>query len=188
MKSYIPSGSDSAAVNVKKTKFRFYDMMAFLSDVLETRQTVSSLSDLTNVNYETPHEENADLFQSRITIQESFQELMLSPTIQEISTSSSSSQNINETSKIPVKNTTIIVLYTFYTNNYVSKNKSEGQLEAALLKALEVLPPAQTIDPPNTFLLHLGEMMQKLPLLERMRVEIDIFKLVADKLESCSNY
>ncbi|KAL0103958.1 hypothetical protein PUN28_016980 [Cardiocondyla obscurior] len=105
MKSYIPSGSDSAAVNVKKTKFRFYDMMAFLSDVLETRQTVSSLSDLTNVNYETPHEENADLFQSRITIQESFQELMLSPTIQEISTSSSSSQNINETSKIPVKNT-----------------------------------------------------------------------------------
>ncbi|KAL0128471.1 hypothetical protein PUN28_003640 [Cardiocondyla obscurior] len=173
MKSYIPSGSDSAAVNVKKTKFRFYDMMAFLSDVLETRQTVSSLSDLTNVNYETPHEENADLFQSRITIQESFQESMLSPTVQEISTSSSSSQNINETSKIPVKNT---------------KNKSEGQLEAALLKALEVLPPAQTIDPPNTFLLHLGEMMQKLPLLERMRVEIDIFKLVADKLESCSNY
>ncbi|KAL0098526.1 hypothetical protein PUN28_020482 [Cardiocondyla obscurior] len=133
MKSYIPSGSDSAAVNVKKTKFRFYDMMAFLSDVLKTRH----------------------------------------PTVQEISTSSSSSQNINETSKIPVKNT---------------KNKSEGQLEAALLKALEVLPPAQTIDPPNTFLLHLGEMMQKLPLLERMRVEIDIFKLVADKLESCSNY
>ncbi|KAL0098654.1 hypothetical protein PUN28_020610 [Cardiocondyla obscurior] len=148
MKSYIPSGSDSAAVNVKKTKFRFYDMMAFLSDVLKTRH----------------------------------------PTVQEISTSSSSSQNINETSKIPVKNTTIIVLYTFYTNNYVSENKSEGQLEAALLKALEVLPPAQTIDPPNTFLLHLGEMMQKLPLLERMRVEIDIFKLVADKLESCSNY
>ncbi|KAL0098459.1 hypothetical protein PUN28_020415 [Cardiocondyla obscurior] len=191
-------------------------------------RTVSLLSDLTNVNYETPHEENADLFQSRITIQESFQESMLSPTVQEISTSSSSSQNINETSKIPVKNTilhivkyvsltktllnillerfrraepnndepewpnreskTIIVLYTFYTNNYVSENKSEGQLEAALLKALEVLPPAQTIDPPNTFLLHLGEMMQKLPLLERMRVEIDIFKLVADKLESCSNY
>ncbi|KAL0123994.1 hypothetical protein PUN28_006068 [Cardiocondyla obscurior] len=176
-------------------------------------RTVSSLSDLTNVNYETPHEENADLFQSRITIQESFQESMLSPTIQEISTSSSSSQNINETSKIPVKNTILhIVKYVSLTKTLLNillerfrraepnddepewpsreskKNKSEGQLEAALLKALEVLPPAQTIDPPNTFLLHLGEMMQKLPLLERMRVEIDIFKLVADKLESCSNY
>lgn len=38
IKSYIPSGSGAEATIVKKSKFRFYDLMMFLSDFLETRQ------------------------------------------------------------------------------------------------------------------------------------------------------
>ncbi|XP_077280388.1 uncharacterized protein LOC143907448 isoform X2 [Temnothorax americanus] len=40
-KAYIPSGSAAKIGGLKKSKFRFYDLMTFLNDFLETRQTVS---------------------------------------------------------------------------------------------------------------------------------------------------
>ncbi|XP_072761900.1 uncharacterized protein [Anoplolepis gracilipes] len=39
---YIPSGSAASAT--QKSSFRFYETMSFLSDCMETRQTVSTLS------------------------------------------------------------------------------------------------------------------------------------------------
>ncbi|XP_024887340.1 uncharacterized protein LOC112464530 isoform X2 [Temnothorax curvispinosus] len=37
-KAYIPSGSAAKIRGLKKSKFRFYDLMTFLNDFLETRQ------------------------------------------------------------------------------------------------------------------------------------------------------
>lgn len=60
IKNYIPSGSAAKAATVKKSNFRFYDLMMFLNDVLETRQTVSSLTDDVTEIYGTleQHEDN----------------------------------------------------------------------------------------------------------------------------------
>jgi len=38
IQGYIPSGSVAEAANIKKSKFRFYDLMIFLNDVFDTRQ------------------------------------------------------------------------------------------------------------------------------------------------------
>ncbi|EZA47540.1 hypothetical protein X777_16209, partial [Ooceraea biroi] len=38
VKSYIPSGSAAKANVLKKSNFRFYDVMTFLNDFLETRK------------------------------------------------------------------------------------------------------------------------------------------------------
>ncbi|KYN06616.1 hypothetical protein ALC62_02432 [Cyphomyrmex costatus] len=208
-KSYIPSGSAAETTNEqKKPKFRFYDLMKFLNDVFDTRQTISSLSDdiAKNATYTIPEQHENDIVASSSgftdislqtpTIHASSSMLtstrVRTPTQTSVTPRTSTSNNVllqsptlSVTSRILASNSRKSLQTADYDSDVsqrmpAAKKQKSDALQIALIEALKE-PPAQATDPLDGFLARLGEGMRRLPYRDRARLEIQFLTLLAEK-------
>lgn len=213
VKGYIPSGS-AAASGHKKSKFRFYDLMTFLNDFLETRQTVSSLPDevAESEEYETIEQHEDGTAASGFTdisprTSTTINASPLTPTRVSLRTPTptlvpprvSTSRSVSPQTP-PVFNTTSRISATnsrrpFETVDYyldeprkisAAKKQKTDVLQTALIEALKE-PTAQTVDPLDGFLARLGEGMRRLSYHDRARLEIRFLMLLAETEDLCAN-
>ncbi|RLU24745.1 hypothetical protein DMN91_002835 [Ooceraea biroi] len=189
VKAYIPSGSAApCTVTEKKSKYQYYELMKFLDNSLQTRPTVSSLTDSSEV---------VTLF--NIGNEQSEDDAVAGPSIMQISAINNSRQT---SASIPSRSQTPINIFpqTFDSINALSETptstkdfsstergvlkrskqkKSDADLQSVLIEALK--EPTQTTDPLDGFLLRLGEGMRRLTYQDRAQLDIQFLTLLAEK-------
>ncbi|XP_024871684.1 uncharacterized protein LOC112454480 isoform X2 [Temnothorax curvispinosus] len=139
-KAYIPSGSAAKIGGLKKSKFRFYDLMTFLNDFLETRQTVSSLPDVTESQVyatSTQYEDDSVASSSQFTDIPSQTAIHTSPTMQ---------TPIRVSPKTPISLSKYLVSPRISTEDSVSPEIPPALSKTSPIPATNSKRPLQTAD------------------------------------------
>ncbi|KMQ85035.1 hypothetical protein RF55_16685 [Lasius niger] len=175
LKEYVPSGSAATSSANIKCSYKFYELMRPLDDALETKSTVSSLSD--------KDEESLN--------QENYVASTFAPTQQSSQPSSTlfNTENTNysnvessnrETIEIltPMASPASETLMPTVKTTKRQKTHNQSELETVLLDVLKT--PIPEMDAVDGFLKMLGESLRRLPYRRRAIMEIKIFEMVLE--------
>lgn len=210
IQTYVPSGSAATGnITAKKTRFQYYELMKLLNDSLQTRPTVSSLTDTSEIvtSFNIGDEQNKNDIARPLTTLQTISAINnspersasvyipsrtpsptnISPQAHFIDVLSPSTTDFSVESEISTRTRDLKRSAQNFINDHqpsVLKKKKNNALEAALIEALKE-PATQPIDPLDAFLVRLGEGMRKLSYRDRAQLEIQFVTLLAEKENFC---